>query len=108
MKWDIYLIRLPSSDGNEQSGIRPCIMLKEFRTGSIIIPMTSNEGALRFPYTLDIKKSKENGLMGDSVAMLFQMRYVDKSRLEKKIGEAVGKYRKHVSVLIEDTLLNKG
>lgn len=107
MKWDIYLIKLPRSDGNEQFGSRPCIILREFKTGSIIIPMTSNPDALRFPYTLEIEKSKINGLSGNSMAMVFQIRYVDRQRLVKKIGELDYRYRKYIGALIEDMLLEK-
>ncbi len=106
MKWDIYLIELPSSDGNEQFGSRPCIVLKEFRTGSIIIPMTSNPDALRFPYILEIEKSEMNGLSGNSIAMIFQTRYVDKKRFIKKIGKVDFRYRKEISILIKDMLIN--
>ena len=80
MKWDLRIIKLPSSKGHEQEGLRPCIVLKEFAMGSIIIPMTSNLDALRFPYAIEIEKSKMNGLLVNSIAMIFQIRYVDKRR----------------------------
>lgn len=87
-KGEIWLVELPSADGREQLGTRPALVLKETEVNiAIIIPLTSNLQALRFPHTVEIKPSKKNGLNSISVAMVFQIRAIDKKRLKNKIGD---------------------
>ena len=62
-KGEIWLVELPSTNGHEQAGMRPVIILAETEADiSIIVPLTSNLQALRFPHTIEIKSSKRNGL----------------------------------------------
>src|SRR3989338_4940719 len=87
MKGEIWLVDLPSSNGHEQSGLRPIILFFESKANvSIIVPLTSNVQSLRFPFTLEINPSAENGLEAISIALAFQIRAIDKKRLIKKIG----------------------
>lgn len=87
-KGEIWLVELPSTNGHEQAGKRPVIVLAETETNiSIIIPFTSNLQALRFPHTIEIKPSNKNGLTAISIALIFQIRAIDKKRLKNKIGE---------------------
>lgn len=53
---------------------------------SIVVPLTSSVQALRFPHAIEVKPSKKNGLNSVSVALVFQVRALDKRRLKKKIG----------------------
>ena len=93
-KWEIWLVEIPSSNGSEQAGTRPAIILADVSNLTVIVPLTSNIQALRFPYTLEIKPSNLNGLVSVSIALLFQIRAIDKLRLKKKIGN------------LEDTILH--
>lgn len=87
-KGEIWLVELPSANGHEQIGTRPALVLAETEANiSIIIPLTSNLQALRFPHTMEVKPSKKNGLNSISIAMAFQVRAIDKKRLKKKIGD---------------------
>ncbi len=87
-KGEIWLINLPVKGGREQFGLRPSIILADTETDlTLVMPLTSNLQALRFPHTLLIKKSKFNGLESDSVALLFQITAVDKIYFKNKIGE---------------------
>ena len=43
--------------------------------------------ALRFPFTVRVEPSLENGLTSASVVMVFQMRAIDKERILRKTGE---------------------
>jgi len=87
-KGDICTIDLPYNYGNEQSGVRPAIIVVELKVGvAVVIPFTSNTKALRFDDTLLIEPSTQNGLSEQSVALIFQIRAIDKSRIIKKIGE---------------------
>jgi mRNA interferase MazF len=42
--------------------------------------------ALRFPYTISINASAKNGLADNSIALILQLRAIDKKRLNNKIG----------------------
>jgi len=86
---DLLLVSLPTSDGREQSGTRPALAIQTEVAGEpmlIVAPITSNLNALRFSFTIKIEPSEENGLMQDSVVMIFQMRAIDKKRILKKFG----------------------
>ena len=86
-KGEIWLVELPRTNGHEQSGTRPVIVLREVEANiAVVIPFTSNIQALRFPHTLEIRPSKESGLKDISVALVFQIRAIDKKRLVKRIG----------------------
>ena|SRR3989338_3575 len=94
-KGELWLVELPTSDGHEQAGKRPVVIVTITEANIVVvIPCTSNIQALRFPYTLEIKPSNLNGLVSVSIALLFQIRAIDKLRLKKKIGN------------LEDTILH--
>jgi mRNA interferase MazF len=87
---DVILVRLPVTDGREQSGQRPAIAVQTDVAGEpmlIIAPVTSNLKASRFRFTITIEPSSENGLTQPSVIMIFQMRAVDKTRVVKRLGQ---------------------
>lgn len=86
-KGDIYLVDLSSGVGHEQHGFRPAILVSESIAGMVVVlPLTTNLEALRFPYTLSIIESSVNNLEQNSVALIFQIKSIDKNRLRKKIG----------------------
>ncbi len=53
----------------------------------MIVPVTSTLAALRFPFTVRIEPSSANGLTLPTVAMVFQLRAIDRKRIIGKIGE---------------------
>jgi mRNA interferase MazF len=88
---DIYLVELPLTDGREQIGRRPAIILQEERytemlPTTLVIPLTSKLKAQRFPATLLIEPTRENGLEKGSVALIFQLRAIDQRRIKERIG----------------------
>ena len=78
-KGEIWFIEIPPLNGHEQAGTRPAVIFSTSSTANtvIIIPFTTNVQALRFPFTLVIEPSKENGLTDESVALIFQIRVID-------------------------------
>lgn len=101
-KGEIWLIKLPEKGGKEQSGIRPGLIISNTKTGMIItIPITSNIQALKFPHTIEVKKSNENGLEKDSIILIFQMQSLDKNRFIHKIGILDEDYIKKVNEIIK-------
>ncbi len=88
---DIFTVEIPPSDGHEQAGSRPAIILQTAAVQDqlptvLIVPLTSRLTAQGFPGTLLIKRNQQNGLATDSVALAFQLRAIDKRRLTRKIG----------------------
>lgn len=101
-EWHIYNARLGTGVGHEQQNERPCIVVKDLGSGiglCIVIPLTSNIDALRFPYAVSIGKGEAN-LAFESIAMLFHIRSVSFERLGMEIGELpMGKVAKIKGVL---------
>ena len=88
---DVYLVEIPAINGHEQSGYRPAIVIQStYRLEEIptvlIIPLTSKTKAVAFPFTLTVKPDKSNNLFSTSVALIFQLRAIDKRRLKQKLG----------------------
>jgi mRNA interferase MazF len=86
---DILLVALPNSDKREEKGNRPAIAVQTDVANSpmlMIIPITSALAALRFPFTLQINPSPQNGLTLPSVALVFQMRAIDRTRIIRTLG----------------------
>ena len=54
----------------------------------LVCPLTSQIDALRFPGTVFIEPSAENGLRRNSVVLVFQLTAVDKRFIGDRIGEA--------------------
>lgn len=80
-------MELPSSNGREQRGTRPAIIIADADANiSVLIPFTTNIQALRFPNTLEIEPNETNGLERRSVALIFQIRAIDEKRIKNKIG----------------------
>ena len=87
---DIYLVNLNPIKGHEQGGLRPVVVLQNSilnRNLNTIVtaPLTSNLDSRGLMTTYFLPK-KMSGLHKDSVALLYQIRTIDKTRLKKEIG----------------------
>lgn len=89
----IYLAHLSPVKGHEQGGLRPVLVLQNDTLNYnlntvVIIPLTSNLQAkgLMTTYFLPSVKS---GLNKDSIALLYQVRTIDKNRLIKLVGQVL-------------------
>jgi len=104
-KGEIWVVNMGSTDGHEQEGTRPAVVIADV-VGSVItvIPCTSNLESLRFPFTLAVEPSSKNGLAKMSVAVVFQLRAIDKSKLKNKIGVLDKKAVKSINVLMKKML----
>ena len=58
----------------------------------MVVPMTSNQKALRFDHCFLVNKSSANGLTMDSVALIPQLRAIDKGRLLALAGTIEEQY----------------
>jgi mRNA interferase MazF len=87
---DVWLANLNPTQGSEQAGIRPIIIFQndivsQFSTTTIAIPLTTNQRRAALPICMAIEQG-DGGLTQDSVALCFQMRVLDKTRLIRKLG----------------------
>jgi len=88
---DIRWVELPDVGGREQSGRRPAIILQDDSYAAslpttIVVPLSAI-AALRFPGTAQVKATHSSGLRTDSVALVFQIRAIDRGRIKEAIGE---------------------
>jgi mRNA interferase MazF len=104
-KGEIWVVDIGSSGGHEQEGLRPAIIIADV-VGPIvtIIPFTSNIDSLRFPFTFEIVPSSQNGLDRNSVAVIFQLRAIDRRKLKKKVGKLDKKELKEINSLMKKML----
>lgn len=87
--------RLWAGVGREQSGRRPAVVAQDDIPGLptlLVAPLTSQLSALRFPHTLRVEPSPENGLSMPSVILLFQLQVVDKRRVLRVVGKLEEQY----------------
>ncbi len=75
-----------------QNGIRPAIVIQndlgnKYSPMSIVLPLTSKMKKLNMPCHKVLYKSKNNGLLCDSVILAEQVRSIDKTHILYKIGE---------------------
>jgi mRNA interferase MazF len=88
---DIYFVEIPGSDGREQSGLRPAIIVQESALEKLptvlIVPLTSKQKAAAFPFTFIVEPDRMNNLDVVSVALVFQIRAIDKRRVKNKVGK---------------------
>jgi mRNA interferase MazF len=87
----VWLANLNPTQGSEQAGIRPIIIFQsnvvsQFSTTVIAIPLTTNQRRAVLPICLAIEQG-DGGLAQASVALCFQMRVLDKTRLLKRLGQ---------------------
>lgn len=101
----------PGGAGREQAGDRPGVIISAGHadTGNpmvTLVPLTCKISARRFPHTLDnIVPSSVNGLSCNSVALIFQMRSLDKRRVRNIAGKLEDHYLTQIEEKIKSMLL---
>lgn len=88
---EVWYARLDPVRGSEQAGTRPVLILQNNRlnhTGTTIlaIPLTTNLLRSTSPFAVLVPQG-EGGLSADSVLLCNQMRVLDESRLERRLGQ---------------------
>jgi mRNA interferase MazF len=88
---DVCAVEIPSSNGHEQSGSRPAIVIQASRYEDrlptvLIVPLTSRLTAQSFPGTFLIQPDSDNNLKTASVALVFQLRAIDRRRVRRRLG----------------------
>lgn len=88
---DIHWVELPAANGREQRGRRPAVILQDDQYAGglpvvLVVPLTTARAAMRFAGTALILPTAENGLRQASVALVFQLRAIDRHRVQERIG----------------------
>ena len=112
IRGDILSIDLgnpPGGSGREQSGIRPAIAISlgdadQSNPMITVVPLTGSTSATRFPHTLRISPTQQNGLSVESVAMVFQIRSIDKRRVRSTRGHLEHEILSDIELLIRNML----
>ncbi|MBI4526365.1 MAG: type II toxin-antitoxin system PemK/MazF family toxin [Deltaproteobacteria bacterium] len=89
---EIYWVSFPASEGREQTGQRPALIIQtapfnEALPTVLVVPITSNLRAAAFPGTIRIDPDEHNGLTVPSVLLVFQLRAIDRKRLQNTAGK---------------------
>lgn len=87
---DLFYADLSPVVGSEQGGVRPVIVVQndvgnKYSPTIIVAPVTSQMNKAKLPTHVKIKGNKY-GLPKNSVALMEQLRTIDKKRLREKIG----------------------
>jgi mRNA interferase MazF len=106
---EIYWVSFPASDGREQAGQRPALIvqgdawLQSLPTVWVVL-VTSNLQAARFPGTMRIDPDQHNGLTVPSILLIFQLRAIDKRRLLNPAGTLSSPQLAQVLQMVESLL----
>lgn len=91
IRGDVYRAVLSPTEGSEQSGTRPVIIVSRDALNAaspvvIIVPLTDRANKLRlYPSHVEVKAG-EGGLTLDSVALCEQVRAIAKTRIREHLG----------------------
>ena len=93
---DLFYVDLNPTKGSEQRGRRPVLILQndignEVSPTTIIAPLTTKSFTKEYPTNVNVPKGVA-GLKENSTILLSQIRTIDKSRLEHKIGHLPESY----------------
>jgi mRNA interferase MazF len=92
-QWHVFLASLDPIRGSEQAGHRPVLVISREEINQLlsvvnVIPLTSRKSARRVIYPNEVLlPAGTAGLKVDSIALCYQIRTLDKGRLEQDWGE---------------------
>jgi len=87
---EVWLANLNPTRGSEQAGIRPVLVfqndaINRFTTTVLAIPLTTNLRRAALPSCVRVAQG-EGGLESESVLLCHQLRALDKTRLQRRLG----------------------
>jgi len=91
-QWTIFLAVLDPTTGAEQAGRRPVLVVSRERLNQLlpvvnVVPLTSRKSPTRTIYPNEVLlPASIADLPLDSIALCYQIRTLDKSRLERAMG----------------------
>ena len=105
---DIFFVDLDPTKGSEQAGKRPVLVIQnnagnEYAPTVIVAPLTTIAFSKHYPVNVHVSKELA-GLKQDSTILLSQIRVIDKTRLEKKLGHLPAEFMFRVNGAIKVSL----
>lgn len=109
---EIYWVELGKARGHQQAGRRPAIVLQGSLASQslptvLMVPLTTQLDALRFPGTVLIEPSEQNGLKRASVALVFQLTAVDTRFVQERVGQLETAKFEEVLKALDELLANQ-
>lgn len=106
VKGEIWWAELGKPGGHAQAGRRPAIIVADVGQARsvVVVPATTNMDRTRFPYTFVVEPTARNGLTDRSVALVFQIRYLDREYLGKKAGSLDKADAERLDALLADLM----
>jgi len=95
MQWHIYLASLDPTLGSEQAGRRPILVISREQINQVlpvvnVVPITTRKTAQRVIYPNEVlMPAGIAGLPHESIVLCYQIRTLDKRRLERHVGHLV-------------------
>jgi len=88
---DVYVARLNPTEGSEQAGERPVIVvsrdaINQFSPVVIVVPLTSRRKKAKVYPSQVVLEVGEGGLKVESIALGEQVRAISKTRLVRQLG----------------------
>lgn len=98
---EIYWVELTPRGSSAQAGHRPAIIAQSDARAAtlpttLLVPLTSQMDALRFPGTVLVEANARNGLRRASVALVFQLTAVDRRFVTNRLGEVDEAVLRHI------------
>jgi len=91
-QWTVFLASLDPTTGSEQAGRRPVLVISRERLNLVlpvvnVVPLTSRKSSQRTIYPNEVLLAAGTaGLALASIVLCYQIRTLDKRRLEQPIG----------------------
>lgn len=107
---DVAYINLPLVSGSRaQGGRRPAVLvIADNAPGgnpmTMVVPLTTNLSAQRFPFTFRVEPSPENGLSAPSIALVFQLCAADRTHLDSVVGHLEAIYLARIDEIMRQML----
>lgn len=92
-QWGIFVASLDPTAGSEQAGRRPVLVISRERLNQMlpvvnVLPITSRKSPQRTIYPNEVLLlAGTSGLALDSIVLCYQIRTLDKRRLDRHIGD---------------------
>jgi mRNA interferase MazF len=101
---DIWLVDLSDAKGHEQRGDRPAIVVGSANGMIVVVPCTTTLSTARFSHTFSLTPTASNGLIEESIALVFQIVALDRIRFRHHIGIITEHQRLTIVALMRDLL----
>ncbi len=88
---DLFWVEFPAGAGRAQAGRRPALIAQAAAVSTqlptvLLIPLSTQLDALRFPGTVLVETDADNNLRRPSVALVFQLSVIDRRFFSQRLG----------------------